>query len=80
MTNNERLPALREAIDMLGGILAFRAALGVTHQAVFAWFRRGAVPLKRALLIEAMTGISRDRLISEADRRLLSQAARNDVL
>lgn len=80
MTNNERLPALREAIDMLGGILAARAAIGVTHQAIYAWFKRGSVPAKHALLIEAMTGISRDRLLSEADRALLSQAVRNDVL
>ena len=80
MTNNERLPALREAIDLMGGILATRAALGVTHQAVYAWFRRGAVPTKHALMLEAMTGVPRDRLLSDADRALLAQLARNDVL
>ena len=80
MTNNDRLPALREAIDRLGGILAARAALGVSHQAVYAWFKRGAVPAKHALMLEAMTGVNRDRLLSDADRALLSQATRNDVL
>ncbi|HET8666840.1 MAG TPA: Cro/CI family transcriptional regulator [Terriglobales bacterium] len=80
MTNNERLPALREAIGYMGGIIAFSKRMGVTHQAVYHWFRRGAVPVKHALVIERLTDIPREELISELDRELLKAAAENAKL
>ena len=40
--------ALESAIKRAGGILAFARDLGVTHQAVSAWRKRGHVPFDRA--------------------------------
>lgn len=80
MTNNERLPALREAIDKLGGIIAFSRQLGVKHQAVYAWFRKGWVPLERAVVIERLTGVDRTLLVKPSVAEALGTAAVNDVL
>lgn len=80
MTNNEKLPALREAIDRGGGILAFAEALGVTHQAVYSWFRKGGVPLERAIAIEALTRVPRAQLIRPSLARALETADQLDVL
>ena len=80
MTNNERLPALREAIDKLGGVVSFANAIGVTHQAVYYWFRKGWVPLERAVVIERLTGVSRAQLVKQSVAEALETAAANDVL
>ena len=80
MKNNERLPALREAIDRAGGIVKFAAALGLTHQAVYAWFNKGWVPLERAVQVERMTSVSRNKLIKPSIVEALQAADINDVL
>lgn len=77
--NNSKLPGLREAINRAGGIVAFSAMLGLTHQAVYAWFRRGAVPLHKALLIETFTGVDRIHLLSARDRQTLELARREEA-
>lgn len=43
---------------------ALAERLGVTQQAVSTWQRRGWVPLRRAIEIEAQYGIARSRLIN----------------
>lgn len=48
---NPRVAALNDAIAAAGGIQKFCEKQGVTHQAVYAWKRRGAVPLLRAIRI-----------------------------
>lgn len=63
-TPEERIAALDEAIKRGGGIVAFSRRMGVTHQAIYSWRKRGWVPLERALAIEAIFGISRERLIA----------------
>lgn len=80
MTNNDRLPALREAVDRLGGIVAFSKTLGVRHQAVYYWFAKGWVPLERAVLIERLTGVDRNQLVKPSIAEALQAAAVNDVL
>lgn len=80
MTNNERLPALREAIDKLGGIVKFAERVGVSHQAVYAWFGKGWVPLERAVVIERLTGVDRHKLVKPSVAEALEAAAANDVL
>jgi DNA-binding phage protein len=80
MTNNEKLPHLRDAIDRGGGIMAFAKALGVKHQAVYAWFRAGGVPLERAIQIEALTKVPRTKLIKPSLARALQVADQLDVL
>lgn len=80
MTNNERLPALRVAIERLGGIVAFSQALGVKHQAVYAWFKKGYVPLERAVEIERLTNIDHRHLVKASVAEALEKVAANSVL
>lgn len=54
-----RVAAIDSAIERAGGILRFCAAMGVTHQAVYSWKRRGWAPLDRALAMEAIFGVPR---------------------
>lgn len=80
MNNNERFPALREAIDKAGGIVKFAAAIGVTHQAVYAWFSKGWMPLERAVMVERLSGVDRLRLVKPSIAQALEAASVNDVL
>lgn len=80
MKNNDRLPALRDAIDKAGGIVAFSKVLDVRHQAVYAWFSKGWVPLERAVVIERLTGVDRNLLVKPSVAEALRLAAVNDVL
>lgn len=57
------LAAMDEAVEKGGGIVAFARRMGVTHQAIYHWRKRGWAPLERALAIETIFGISRERLI-----------------
>lgn len=72
MSNNGRREALETAITRAGGIIAFSKAMGVTHQAVTAWRRRGYVPLQRAATIEASFGIDRAQLVAPEIASLLT--------
>jgi hypothetical protein len=63
---HECIAALREAIDAAGGVLKFARALGVTHQAVYHWLKRGFVPIERALVIEALFKVDRARIMDPA--------------
>ncbi len=63
-TPEERIAALDEAIKRGGGIVAFSRRMGVTHQAIYSWRKRGWVPLERAIAIDATFNVERDRLIA----------------
>jgi len=58
--------ALREAIDRAGGVFKFAKAMGVSHQAVYHWLKRGFVPPKRAVAIEAIFKVDRNRIMDPA--------------
>lgn len=62
-TKEDRLKALGIAVDRAGGIVRFAKAMGVTHQAVYHWRRRGWVPADRALAIETVLGVPRENLM-----------------
>lgn len=64
---------LETAIRAGGGIVAFAAAMGVTHQAVTAWRKRGRVPLGRAIAIESLYSVPAEKLLS-ADVAALAAA------
>lgn len=66
--------ALGQAIDRAGSIAELARQLGVTYQAVQGWLRRGGVPARRAVEIEALYGISRHALIDPRLLHLLSSA------
>jgi len=57
----ERVASIDLAITRAGGIVAFSKAVGVTHQAVYAWKRRGWAPADKALVMEAVFDVPRAR-------------------
>lgn len=63
-TKEERIASLDLAIERGGGIIKFTKAMGVTHQAIYAWRKRGWVPPERAVVIEAIFGIDRSQLMN----------------
>jgi len=54
--------AIRKAADVVGGFAELGRKIGVTPQAVSAWYMRGRVPPTRVLEIERVTGVSRHAL------------------
>jgi hypothetical protein len=79
MEKYQRIEAIDEAITKGGGIIKFAKAMGVTHQAVYNWRKRGWVPPERAVIIEAIFKIERDRLMNPNLVRALNTPAA-DVL
>lgn len=63
-TRTQRLTSINEAIALGGGILSFSRALGVSHQAVTGWRKRGYIPLSRALRVEQLFGVSRAAIVA----------------
>lgn len=55
---------IADALKQAGNQALLAERLGVTQQAVSIWLRRGWVPVRRALEIEAQFGIPRAKLIS----------------
>ena len=41
------------------GAYRIAKAVGVRHQSVYTWVRRGKIPAKRVLQVEEITGVSR---------------------
>ena len=76
-TKEERIAALDLAIERAGGIVRFTKAMGVTHQAIYAWRKRGWVPPERAVAIEAVFGIERSQLMNPDLVRAVSAPASN---
>lgn len=76
-TKEERVSAIDLAIQRGGGIVRFAKGMGVTHQAVYNWRKRGWVPPERAVAIEAVFGIERDKLMSPDLVRVFSAPAAN---
>jgi len=69
---NDRIAAINLAITKGGGIVRFAKSMGVSHQAIYAWKRRGWVPVEKAVVIEAAYGIPRDDLMSPGLVRALA--------
>jgi DNA-binding transcriptional regulator YdaS (Cro superfamily) len=56
------MTGIQKAIDMAGGANPLAHKLGVSHQAVYVWLRKGWVPAHRALEIEKLFDIPRVEL------------------
>lgn len=80
MSKENRLAALDRAVAKAGGIVAFRKAMGLSHQSVYAWKRRGYVPFPRAAQIEAKFGIPHRELVDPAVVQALETVSATDVL
>lgn len=63
---------IREAVRKADGGPQLARKLGVTHQAVYQWLKVGWVPLTRALQIENIYGIPRQKLVSPKIARLFA--------
>jgi hypothetical protein len=57
------MTGIKLAIDLAGGACALAHNLGVTHQAIYTWAKRGWVPMQRALQIETEYGVPRTQLL-----------------
>lgn len=55
---------ISKAVTQAGGQVQLASVLGVSQQVVSCWERRGWVPVRRALEIEAQLGIHRHLLIN----------------
>lgn len=62
-TKDERIEAIDTAISRAGGIVKFTKAMGVTHQAVYSWKRRGWAPADKALIMETLFAVPRQSLM-----------------
>jgi hypothetical protein len=77
----DRVATINLAIAKGGGIVRFAKSMGVSHQAVYAWKRRGWVPVEKAVVIEGAYGIPRDDLMSpDLVRALAAPSASADLL
>jgi hypothetical protein len=47
---------LDRAIQAGGGVISFAKAMGVTHQAVYHWKKRGYVPFDKAAKVQKLYG------------------------
>ena len=59
-----RLFNINRAIEKAGGVAQLGKALGVTHQAVCLWRKKGVVPVERAVDIERLYGIPAVNIVS----------------
>lgn len=71
---------LNAAIAKAGGVFAFCRSLNVTHQAIYNWKRRGAVPLERAAQIEKLYGTAIGDLVKESVADVLASVSASSVL
>jgi transcriptional regulator with XRE-family HTH domain len=62
--NKKELTGIADALIQAGNQAILAERMGVSQQAISIWLRRGWVPVRRALEIEAQFGIPRARLIS----------------
>lgn len=58
------MTGIQSAAERAGGAAKLAAAIGVSHQVVYVWLRRGWVPNNRAVQIKDMYGIPRVSLIN----------------
>jgi|GEM_PF-2114659 len=74
---HSHVPGIKQAIDLAGGACALAHKLGVTHQAVYGWAKRGWTPMQRAMQIEKAYGIPRTELLkSDLVSLLTTQVAK----
>lgn len=57
--------ALSRAIQAGGGVISFAKAMGVTHQAVYHWKKRGYVPFDKAAKVQKLFGEPMLNLVRE---------------
>jgi DNA-binding transcriptional regulator YdaS (Cro superfamily) len=66
---------INDAIQAAGGAAALAKELGISHQSVYHWAKRGWVPAQRAVDIEERYGVPRESLVNERIARVLAAPA-----
>jgi DNA-binding transcriptional regulator YdaS (Cro superfamily) len=66
------MTGINKIIELAGGPLALAEKLGVTHQAIYNWRKRGHVPASRAMELEKMYDVQREELVSPVLLALLT--------
>jgi hypothetical protein len=56
---------LDRAIEAGGGVISFAKKMGVTHQAVYHWKKRGYVPFDKAAKVQNLFGEPMLNLVRE---------------
>lgn len=80
-TKEQRIAAIDLAIERGGGIMRFAKRMGISHQAIYAWRKRGWAPLEKAIVIEAVFGIPREDTMSpDLIRALNTPSAGSELL
>lgn len=64
MTGRLDVSGVQQAVRLAGTQALLAKQLGVTQQSISQWLRRGYVPLRRAVEIEALFGVPRRSLIN----------------
>jgi len=72
LNTRSHVPGIKQAIALAGGACALAHKLGVTHQAVYGWAKRGWTPMQRAMQIENIYDIPRTELLKPDLVSLLS--------
>ncbi len=52
-----------KAVEKAGGVSPMAKAMGVSRQVAYVWVRAGGAPLRRAIQLEKLYGISRLQLL-----------------
>jgi hypothetical protein len=55
---------ISDAVEKAGGAVVLGKKLGITHQAIYLWVRRGYAPVERAIQLEKLSGVARHLLIN----------------
>ncbi len=62
---------LARAVQFAGGVAAFSQTLGVSHQAVYQWLRRGWLTPKRAEQVSELYGVPAAELLDPEITKLV---------
>lgn len=55
-----------------GGIVAFAKSLGISHQVIYQWKKRGYVPVDRAIIIQNKYGVDHKTMVRSDIAQLLT--------
>jgi DNA-binding transcriptional regulator YdaS (Cro superfamily) len=66
------MTGIKKAVDLAGGANVLAHKLGVSHQAIYVWLRKGWVPPQRAIELEKLFGIPRAELFKPELAALLA--------
>ncbi len=58
------MTGIKRAVEQAGGAAKLGTTLGVSHQAIYVWVKRGWAPNDRAVQIENLYAIPRAELVN----------------